>query len=75
MSYVGSYTNTYLYKEFEYPIFDIIFSTKTHITLESFTFPDGEISEAQYFSIQKIPYSNIAFDSHIKALKQYISTL
>lgn len=75
MRYIGSYTNTYACSGYEYQVLDLIFVGKIDSDLDSLHLDKKEIAGVEYIPITEIPYDKLAFESHVHAFNDYLTTL
>jgi NAD+ diphosphatase len=73
IEYFGSFPNVYKYEKVTYFTTDIFFRCFLKSTPEIRT--NEEISECLYYTIDKIPFDQLAFDSTTAVFSNYISLL
>ncbi len=68
LRYIGSYTDIYLCRGYQYHTFNFLFSAGAP---NQELHPADDVSEARWFPVRKIPWSRLAFSWLGVALKDY----
>jgi ADP-ribose pyrophosphatase YjhB (NUDIX family) len=71
LDFYKSYPNEYLYKGTRYYPLDLFFIAKVDLNEINPIAPD-ELTEGQFFDIDKIPFDKLAFSSNYRVLQDYI---
>ncbi len=74
LSYIGSFTGTYLYQGVNYSTLCLAYFVKLKKE-PSFVLEKEEIKEARFFKKDEIPWEKIAFEDVKAALKKLLSSL
>ncbi len=69
IEYFGSFPNVYKYEKVTYFTTDIFF--RCVLSSVPKAIPNGEISEVNYFSVEQLPFNQLAFDSTKEALVKF----
>ena len=71
LSYFDSFVDVYTYQGIGYPTLGLVFTGK--LSSDKKLEISSDITEAQFFSPEEIPFGNLAFDSIEKALRKLLN--
>lgn len=75
LTYFTSNFDRYLYQNWEYFTMGTLFTCKLSDTQISQINPGDDVSSVEFFSLQKIPWSHLAFESTTKSLQKYVESV